>query len=132
MKHFVSAEFGKFLLTGGLAALVNFGSRVVLEFWLPFSIAVLVAYGIGMTTAYILAKIFVFNAGTQTLSKSVLYFVGVNLIAVAQTWLVSMALAFYLLPWLGVELFRLEIAHGVGLIVPVFSSYLGHKYWSFR
>lgn len=132
MKQFVSAEFGKFLLTGGVAALVNFVSRILLELWLPFSLAVLVAYVIGMITAYILAKIFVFTPGTQTLSKSVVYFVGVNLVAVAQTWLVSMVLAYYILPRLGIELFRHEIAHAVGLIVPVFSSYLGHKYWSFR
>lgn len=27
---------------------------------------------------------------------------------------------------------RLSIAHAIGVIVPVFSSYIGHKYWSFR
>ncbi|WP_342669623.1 hypothetical protein [Stenotrophomonas maltophilia] len=56
----------------------------------------------------------------------------VNLFAVAQTWLVSTLLAYHLLPWLGVDLLRLEIAHVVGVSVPVVSSYFGHKYLSFR
>jgi putative flippase GtrA len=56
----------------------------------------------------------------------------VNLVALLQTWLVSMALEFYFLPNLGVTLFRSELAHGIGVIVPVFTSYIGHKRWSFR
>ncbi len=132
MNQFLSAEFARFLLTGGIAALVNFGSRLGLEYWMPFSAAVLLAYVIGMATAFLLAKIFVFKQSTHELPKSALYFVGVNLVAILQTWAVSMGLAFYLLPWLGVSLYRLEIAHAVGLAVPVFSSYIGHKYLSFR
>lgn len=61
-----------------------------------------------------------------------MFFVLVNLVAILQTWAISMGLAYYLLPSMGVTLFVPEIAHAVGVAVPVFSSYLGHKRWSFR
>ncbi|TGT79823.1 GtrA family protein, partial [Mesorhizobium sp. M8A.F.Ca.ET.161.01.1.1] len=33
---------------------------------------------------------------------------------------------------LSIDTLRMEIAHAVGVAVPVFSSYVGHKYLSFR
>ncbi|KQR41413.1 GtrA family protein [Acidovorax sp. Leaf160] len=128
---FRSRQFVAFLVTGGLAALANFGARIVLNQWMPFSWAVVLAYGVGMVTAFVLARAFVFTDSRQQTHKSVLFFVLVNLVAVAQTWAVSMLLAQWLLPALGVDRFVREIAHGVGVVVPVFTSYLGHKRWSF-
>ena len=81
--------------------------------------------------AFLLARAFVFKQSTQQLHRSAFFFVVVNLIAVLQTWLVSMVLAYYLLPAFGVRHFVPEIAHAVGVVVPVFTSYLGHKHWSF-
>lgn len=128
---FRSRQFVAFLVTGGLAALANFGARIVLNQWMPFSWAVVLAYGVGMVTAFVLARAFVFTDSRQQTHKSVLFFVLVNLVAVAQTWAVSMLLAHWLLPALGVDRFAPEIAHAVGVVVPVFTSYLGHKRWSF-
>jgi putative flippase GtrA len=56
----------------------------------------------------------------------------VNLVAVAQTWLISLGLAHYVFPAIGITLFANEMAHAVGIVVPVFTSYLGHKRWSFK
>ena len=128
----MSRQFLAFLLTGGIAALVNFGSRIAYSLWLNFSAAVILAYLTGMITAFVLARLFVFKDGRQTLMRSAGFFVLVNLSAILQTWAVSMGLAYYVLPMLGVSAFVPEIAHAVGVIVPVFSSYIGHKYWSFR
>jgi putative flippase GtrA len=130
--QFASRQFLAFLITGGIAACVNFGSRIVLNWWMPFPVAVVVAYVLGMITAFLLARAFVFAGSTQSVQKSAGYFVLVNLVAVAQTWLISMALAYWALPALGVRQYVHEIAHGVGVMVPVFTSYLGHKHWSFR
>ena len=125
-------QFAAFLVTGGVAALVNFGSRIVLNQWMPFSIAVVLAYLLGMVTAFQLARMFVFSNPIQSVPRSALVFTLVNVVAVVQTWLISMALAYYLLPALGVEQFVREIAHAVGIVVPVFTSYLGHKRYTFR
>jgi putative flippase GtrA len=127
-----SRQFLLFLLVGGLAALINFLSRIVYSHWLGFTPAIVLAYLTGMVTAFVLARLFVFKDSKRPLHQSVLYFAFVNLLAVLQTWIVSTGLAFHLLPWLGVEPFRLEIAHAAGVAVPVFSSYFGHKYLSFR
>lgn len=132
IRQFASRQFLFFLLTGGLAAVVNFGSRIAYDVWVDFSTAIILAYLTGMVTAFILVRTFVFTESRTTLRRSVLLFSLVNLAAVAQTWLISMGLAIFALPALGVTRFVPEIAHAVGVMVPAFTSYLGHKYWSFR
>lgn len=128
----MSKQFLVFLLTGGTAAAVNFGSRIIYNYWVDFSSAVILAYLTGMVTAFVLAKLFVFKDSQQSLKHSVMFFTLVNVLAILQTWAISMGLFYYVLPSLGVEEFTPEIAHAVGVAVPVFTSYLGHKHWSFR
>ncbi|MDO4231458.1 MAG: GtrA family protein [Lautropia sp.] len=132
LNAFLSRQFIGFLLTGGLAAGVNFGSRILYNQWMSFSAAIVLAYITGMITAFVLARLFVFRDSSRALHQSALWFVLVNLVAVLQTWAISLLLAHWLLPALGVERFVPEIAHAVGVIVPVFTSYLGHKHLSFR
>lgn len=127
----VSREFVAFLVVGGVAALVNFGSRIALNRWMSYSAAIVLAYGLGMVTAYVLNRLFVFRAGVPV-ARSAWRFAVVNAFAVVQTWAVSLLLARLVLPALGVTHFVPEIAHAVGVAVPVFTSYLGHKQWSFR
>jgi putative flippase GtrA len=131
MRSFMNRQFLGFLLTGGLAAAVNFGSRILYSRWLDFSSAVVLAYLTGMVTAFILARRFVFTQASQPIHRSAMYFVMVNAVAILQTWAISMAL-YYLLPIAGVTRWVPEIAHAVGVSVPVFTSYLGHKRFSFR
>jgi putative flippase GtrA len=128
----MSRQFLAFLITGGLAAAVNFGSRILYNQWVEFSAAVILAYLTGMITAFLLVRSFVFTKGSQSIQRSATFFVLVNVIAVLQAWGVSMLLAYYVLGWLGVTRFVPEIAHAIGLAVPMFSSYLGHKRWSFK
>ncbi|MCL5227241.1 GtrA family protein [Pseudomonas nunensis] len=128
----MSRQFLTFLLTGGTAAAVNFGSRVLYNQWTSFSTAVVLAYLTGMITAFILSRLFVFSDSQQAVHKSAMFFVLVNLVAILQTFLISVGLAYYVLPALGVTLLVPEIAHAIGVVVPVFTSYLGHKRWSFR
>jgi putative flippase GtrA len=130
--HFFSKQFAVFLLTGGFAALVNFTSRIGLNRIFDYPIAIVLAYIIGMITAFILAKLIVFKASEQSIHRSALYFVLVNIVAVVQTWIISMVLAYYVLPYFGFKQFVPEIAHAVGLTVPIFTSYIGHKRLSFR
>ena len=129
---FRSRQFLAFLVTGGIAAAVNFGSRIVYDAWLGFSAAIVLAYLTGMATAFVLARRFVFAGSRQRLLRSALLFAVVNLFAIAQTWLVTVVLAWHVLPALGVDRFAREVAHAIGVAVPVFTSYLGHKHFSFR
>ncbi|MFP4147308.1 MAG: GtrA family protein [Halorhodospira sp.] len=131
MRDFFSQQFVLFLLTGGIAAVVNFGSRILYNLFMGYSAAIVAAYITGMITAYVLARLFVFRSPQVRTVRSAAWFTLVNIAAVAQTWAVSVALAYYLLPAAGMEAFREEIAHAFGIAVPVFSSFLGHKYLSF-
>ena len=132
IKQFISKQFVIFLVTGGLAALVNFISRIWLSRFVDYPTAIVLAYIIGMITAFILAKLFVFKASQQSIQRSVLYFILVNLVAVLQTWIISVGLAYSVLPYLGLKLFVPEIAHAIGLTVPIVTSYIGHKRWSLK
>ncbi|CAK6696926.1 GtrA family protein [Synechococcus sp. CBW1107] len=125
-------QFLLFLLTGGLAALVNVISRIGFSQVLSFELAVLAAYGVGMVTAYLLARRFVFLNSRQSVRRSFAAFALVNLAAVLQTWLVSMGLRSWLLPLLGVGALLDLIAHSCGVVVPVITSFFGHKHVSFR
>jgi putative flippase GtrA len=121
-----------FLLAGGFAAAVNWGSRIIYNIWMPYSAAIVVAYITGMITAFVLTKLFVFTRSTQSTGRSVFFFTLVNLVAVLQTWAVSVGLAYYVFPRAGITWHARDLAHLVGVIVPVFTSYIGHKKWSFK
>lgn len=125
-------QFLLFVLTGGAAALVNVLSRIGFSVVLRFELAVLAAYAIGMVTAYILARRYVFTGSGQSIKRSFAAFALVNLVAVLQTWLVSVGLRHLLLPMIGAVALVDLVAHSFGVIVPVFTSYLGHKHVSFR
>jgi putative flippase GtrA len=131
LHQFTSRQFLKFLCTGGIAAIINFSSRFLYNIWFSFATAIILAYVTGMITAFILAKLFVFKNSPLSLRHSAFRFLLINLLAVLQTLLISLGLAFYLLPALGVTVMVKEIAHAIGIIVPIFSSYIGHKHWSF-
>ncbi|MGF0236891.1 GtrA family protein [Rhodococcus sp. IEGM1300] len=132
INKFLTKQFFIFLIAGGTAAIVNFGSRLLYNQWTSFSIAVILAYITGMVTAFILARFFVFNESEQPIHHSAAFFVLVNLGAALQTWLISMGLAYYILPAAGVGSYVNEISHAIGVIFPVFTSYLGHTKWSFK
>lgn len=131
IRQFASLQFLLFILTGGIAAAVNFGSRILYNLWTDFSSAIVLAHLTGMVTAYVLARIFVFKQISLSLGWSVLMFALVNVVALAQTWVVSLLLADHFLPWMGMRTHAREFAHGVGVLLPVFTSYIGHKYLTF-
>lgn len=130
--QFLSREFGVFLLTGGIAAIVNFGSRILYSHWCDLSTAIILAYLTGMCTAFVLARRFVFKRGSRAGPRSALIFTAVNVVAAAQTWAITLGLDHYVFPRIDVTRFAPELAHAVGIAFPVFTSYLGHKHWSFR
>lgn len=132
IRQFKSNQFLAFLITGGIAAIVNFGSRIFYNIWFDFSTAIILAYLTGMVTAFILAKVFVFKKSQRMLYHSAFYFTLVNVVAVAQTWLISILLVNYAFPLLNIHNFSHELAHAIGVAIPVFTSYIGHKHLSFK
>lgn len=124
-------QFYRFVATGAVAAAVNLVCRYILNFWMSFSLAVLLAYLCGMLTAYVLNRIYVFERSGRAVADELWRFTLVNLIAALQVWITSVVLASYILPALGIVHFRLEVAHVIGVSMPIFTSYFGHRYFSF-
>lgn len=120
-----------FLVAGGVAAGVNIVSRIILNLVMPYEVAIVVAYLCGMTTAYVLNKMFVFAASGRAVADEYLRFTLVNLAAIVQVWIVSVGLARFVFPAIGFAWHVETVAHVIGVIVPVFTSYLGHKHFSF-
>ncbi|VAX10808.1 hypothetical protein MNBD_GAMMA25-2460 [hydrothermal vent metagenome] len=124
-------EFIQFVLVGGFAAAVNFLSRIIFSQWMEFRISVVVAYGIGMVTAYLLSKFLVFKPSGKKAHEEFFRFTLINIAAIIQVWLISVGLAEYGFPWLAFDFHPEEVAHFIGLSVPVLTSYLGHKHFTF-
>ncbi|MGH9547882.1 MAG: GtrA family protein [Terriglobales bacterium] len=124
-------RFTRFLVVGGIAAAVNILSRMAFSLGISYGAAIVVAYVCGMTTAYVLNKLFVFAPSGRTVHDEYLRFTIVNLVALAQVWIVSEGLAFVIFPASGFAWHAETIAHIVGVVIPTISSYLGHRHFSF-
>lgn len=128
----ITPQFLRFLVAGGIAAGANFGSRFVFSIFFDYGIAVVLAYLIGMLVAFLLMRGHVFNASRGSLAPQVAKFAAVNLLAVLQTLAISLLLARWLLPSMGFVDHAEALAHLVGVLVPVVTSYFGHKLLTFR
>jgi putative flippase GtrA len=130
-KHRNRFRFAFFLLAGGTAAGVNILSRIGFSLVMPYETAIIAAYLCGMTTAYLLNRTFVFTPSGRAPSSEYTRFALVNLAAVAQVWVVSVGLARVVFPFVGFAWHPETVAHVIGVMAPAYTSYLGHKYYSF-
>lgn len=124
-------QFARFLVTGGIAAAANIGSRYIFNLVMPFEVAIVVAYLIGMTTAYVLAKLFVFDPSGRSAVDEFKRFAIVNVFALALVWVISVGLARGLFPAIGFTWHAADLAHVIGVLAPAVSSYIGHKRYTF-
>jgi putative flippase GtrA len=110
-------QFIAFVVAGGIAAAANIGSRIVFSPVMGYEIAILLAYLCGMTVAYLLNKTFVFAASGRGIASEYVRF--------------SVGLARLIFPAVGFAWHGETAAHVIGVLVPVVTSYLGHKHFSF-
>jgi putative flippase GtrA len=126
------ACFIRFLVTGGIAAVVNVLSRWLLDFVVVYEIAIGLAYIAGMTVAFVLARMFVFESEAGEAKRQYVRFALVNVVAFVQVWCVSVVLARLVFPAVGLTWQAETVAHMIGVVSPVVTSYLAHKRYSFR
>jgi putative flippase GtrA len=128
----LNAQFVRFVLAGGIAAAANYGSRFLFSAWVPYPLAITCAYLVGMAVAFALMRQYVFCAAGQPMLPQVAKFAVVNMLALLQTLVVSLLLARWILPAISVQEHVEAIAHLVGVVVPVFTSFIGHRQATFR
>lgn len=122
----------RFLLLGGLAAAVNWLVRIPLSVFLPFDMAVALAYLIGMSAGFTLYRKYVFPGASRPLIEQVVVFLGVNLVGAIvvlglSRLFVDMPIGDSLPP-----LVRESVAHGVAIGIGAVVNFLGHKLLTFR
>lgn len=123
-------QAGLFLVAGGIAAAANVGARIAYSEVMPLAAAVVLAYLTGMVVAFFLNRRFVFEHADDDTARRAGRFAVVNALAVLQTLFVTVVGA-RLLRGAGVGDVSETAAHVVGVVVPVFSSYVMHKRWTF-
>ena len=131
-KKSAHSEFFQFLLVGGLAAGINFISRIGFSEFFSYRVAIILAYLIGMITAFLLSKHYVFEKSGRPLKDELRDFTIINIFAVIQVWLISVGFAEYFFPYISFTIYPEEVAHLIGLGIPAITSYFGHKYFSFK
>ena len=131
-KEYLSKLFIAFIFAGGLAATVNLLSGVFFRQYVSYSTSIFMAFPVGLLTAYLLNRLFIFGRGMHQPSKEIFYFVTINLFALILTYVVSYMLYRQIFPSINFTFYDAEISHALGIITPVFSSFLGHKYITFK
>ena len=125
-------EFLQFLFVGGIAAGINFISRIGFNMYFSYSMSIILAYIVGMIVAFTLFKQYVFAKSGRHYLEEVKGFIIVNIFGIIQVWAISIALAEYFFPYISFTFYDKEIAHFIALGIPAISSYFGHKYFSFN
>jgi putative flippase GtrA len=127
----ISRSFVLFIAVGALSAGINIGARIVFNLFVPFALAIILAFAVGLTTAFVLNKIIVFQSTGGSIATQYVRFALVNLVALFQVWIVSMSLARILFPSIGFSFHPDTIAHLIGVASPALTSYWAHREFSF-
>lgn len=125
-------EFALFLASGGIAAALNWGSRFLFSSWMPFEAAVVVAFCVGLLSGFMLMRSVAFAAGDKPALPQLGRYLLVNAAALAQTLVISVVLARWLLPAIGLGAHAEALGHLVGVLFPVLTSYVMHRAFTFR
>lgn len=132
---YFNKEFIVFVLCGGFSAIFNLLSRIWLNLYMTYPAAIAVSYMIGMLIAFTLNKILVFrqgNSGKRHAVSEFCRFALVNCISLVQTMLVALLFREIIFPFAGIHFYASEVAHFIGLASTTFTSFIGHKFFTFQ
>lgn len=125
------ARLLRFILIGGFASLVNFLARILIDIATTYEAAIVLAFPVALTTAFLLNRSFVFDAKESEWQGQYWRFLIVNLLALGQVFVVSVGLARFVFTAIGFAWHAEAIAHAIGLTSPILTSYWAHKRYSF-
>jgi putative flippase GtrA len=125
-------QFALFMIVGGIAALVNIGSRLLFSRVVPFEVAILLAFAVALTLAFILNRRFVFDAEPGKWAEQYSRFFLVNLLGLLQIFVVSELMARAIFPWVGWTWHVETVSHVIGVASPIIVSFYAHKHFSFH
>ena len=127
MKRFIA-----YLLAADVAALLNWSSRFLFSLWFNYPVSIVLAFIVGLISGFSLMRWLVFDGARKSAATQVPFYLLVNLLALVQTLCVSLILAKWVIPGVGLSIRPEGPAHLIGVLVPVVTSYFGHKYFTFK
>jgi putative flippase GtrA len=129
---FFTRQFLAFVVAGGTSVVFNLAARHALSAVVPFEAAVAMAYVVGVAVAFAMNRWLVFRDARGSLARQGARFAAVNLVGLAQVWLVSVALLRWVFPALSMQWHAEWVAHFLGLATLTVTSFVAHKRYSFR
>ncbi len=124
-------RFLLFLVVGGTAAVVNWSTRILFSLWFALGPSIVLAHLAGMAVAYAAGRRLVFRSGDRRVAAEFARFGLVNVVSLAQTWVVTLALA-ALGGYLPLEREIVEAAaHGAAIASTALTSYAMHRRFTF-
>lgn len=130
-RQFLSRQFLQFVAIGAIAAGLNWGSGRLFSLAFGFSVSISLAYLVGMASAFVMNRIWVFPRANRPILHQAGYFVAVNLVSFPVVWSVAIVLGEYVLPALGMTRGNEGLAHAFALAAPMFLAFLFHKFLTF-
>ena len=124
-------QFKLFLVVGIISTLCNLSSRYLFQIAVSYEIALVGANTVGVVTAFVMNRWFVFRSQNQRYLAELFRFVVVNLFGIALSWVTAVLLYRYVMPALGFHWHPDLVAHAIGIAVPVLPNYFAHKWWTF-
>jgi len=124
-------QFLRFVIAAGLSVPVNLGARVLLSRVIAYEVAIVLSHLCGMLTAYVLIRSFVFEPSGRRPSSELTRFALVNVVSLVVTWVVAVGLLRVVFPRIGFAASPEFVAHFLGLGVAPFTSFYGHRRYSF-
>ncbi len=121
-----------YVLVGVFAGCVNLAARALLSQLMSYEWAVILAFPIALTCAFVMNRSYVFNVTSGAPLQQYLKFALVNLLALAQVWLVSVLFMRLIFPSIGFYWNPALISHAIGVASPILTSFFAYKYFVFR
>ncbi len=122
----------RFLLVGGFAAFTNIISRIIFSKFFSYKLSIIFSFLIGLSTGFILMRNYVFVFKKDLIYRQIKRFIFINLLNLIQTFFISLGLNFLLSLIINKVVLVELLAHVVGVIFPVITSYFAHKYFTFK
>lgn len=123
--------FIKFVMIGGFSSLINLVARILINRVTSYEIAIVGAFFIALLTAFELNRAFVFSGSGGGWWPRFGRFLLVNLVALVQVFAISELLARMVFPRTGMTFHPDTVAHAIGLVSPLFTSFWFHRSFTF-
>ncbi|MEO1251520.1 MAG: GtrA family protein [Pseudomonadota bacterium] len=132
IRLYTSPQFFRFLLVGGVALGLHWAARLLFDIWTTYTTAIVLAYGVGMASAYALNRVLVFPLSGNPMRIEIAYFFGVNIASFPFVWGAAEVLGRYVFTVLLEADFARAAGHAVAITLPVFVNFAAHKFLTFR